>query len=787
MSFATSITCVLFYMLQLSLLLRGALCISYRALKSAAAAPVAAAGVSAASSRLGGAWEGSIERAEALENLSNEVFGRGNRHLKNVETLTALPEGLHSFPEVCFIGKPGCGKSSLISCLLHNHRLGKAGATAGTTRLLQFFNVGDALLLVDTPGYGGWRGREVGQRLAEQANAFSILFRYLALRNGSNLKRVYWLMESSAPTPVSFQPRDEELLTFLSRERIPFSVVLTKIDRHWRHYAEQQRTADRVGNDGFVHPRHRRPETHDQGFFTRTSLPQDGVARNMQEVYEFLGTDQVPILGVSANRLQPNRSRNLELLQHDIVHYCTQDLLHSEELSFRNMHKLSYAPPTADRIHEIQLRYPVESFVVPENNNMSLARMVEHHEEMKARFCENNVCARRLSAKDVAACHLESVAKLKAACKHDTAERERAEKVRPTATYLFESTLAAAVTSLPLPGDVAGLLRASEAQGTATASVSRVGGLPERWKECDDHNAEACAADVCASRRFRVRPLLVGERQTSRDSLGDILERALDEEEPRQDFAGSIVDKGEKTANAASPPHCAHAETTSSSHTLNPVPDEAPVPQPYRVDAVLLQEQPLEALPLPAMLDPDAHYVTAIDGTPIPRSMISVSVEQLAVSKDDELAHFATKSGAGAYEELIVADQEKSNAGADLFMETSDVAHLPEEVQTQLEEACARLTRSAARKQKERFLTKYVERKRKERSIYMQAEGYMCPWLGRSEGRSVVQGFAGSCGTGKGGAVMRDLKQKGFGGKSYSARTMKNRGRATKKTGFWAA
>ncbi|CBZ37049.1 hypothetical protein, conserved [Leishmania donovani] len=775
-------------MLQLSLLLRGVPRISYRAMKSAAATPATAAVAAAASSRLGEVWEGSIKRAEALENLSNEVFGRGNRHLKNVEMLTALPEGLHSFPEVCFIGKPGCGKSSLISCLLHNHRLGKAGATAGTTRLLQFFNVGDALLLVDTPGYGGWRGREMGQRLAEQANAFSILFRYLALRNGSNLKRVYWLMESSARTPVSFQPRDEELLTFLSRERIPFSVVLTKIDRHWRHYAEQQRTADRVGKDGFVHPRVRRPETHVQGFFTRANLPQDGVARNMQEVSEFLGTDQVPILGVSANRLQPNRSRNLELLQHDIVYYCTQDLLHSEELSFRNMHKLSYAPPTADRIHEVQLRYPVESFVVPENNNMSLARMVEHHEEMKARFRENNVSARRLSSKDVAVCHLESVAKLRAACQHDAAERERAEKVLPTTTYLCESTsTAAAATSLPLPGDVAGLLRASEEQDTVTASVSRVGGLPARWKECGDHNAEAGAADVCAGRRFRVRPLLAGERQTSQDSLEDILERARDEGEPRQDVAGSIGDKGEKTANAASPPHRTHAGVTLSSHTLSPVPDEAPAPPPYRVDAVLLQERPLEALPLPAMLDPDAHYVTAIDGTLIPRSMISVSVEQLAVSKDDELAHFATKSGAGAYEELLLADQEKGNAGADLFMETSDAAHLPEEVQAQLMEARGRLTRSAARKQKERFLAKYVERKRKERSIYMQAEGYMCPWLGRSEGRSVVQGFAGSCGTGKGGAVMRDLKQKGFGGKSYSARTMKNRGRATKKTGFWAA
>ncbi|AIO01205.1 hypothetical protein LPMP_323210 [Leishmania panamensis] len=762
-------------MLQLSLLLCGALCISHRTLRSASVVPVAAAEVAPINSRVGEAWEASVERTEALEKLSNEVFGRGNRHLKNVETLTSLPEGLHSFPEVCFIGKPGCGKSSLISCLLHNRRLGKSGATPGTTRLLQFFNVGDALLLVDTPGYGGWRGREVGQRLAEQANAFSILFRYLALRNGSNLKRVYWLVESSARTPVSFQPRDEELLTFLSRERIPFSVVLTKIDRHWRHYAEQQRMADRVGKDGLLHPRYRRPEKHDQGFFSPTSLPKDGVARNVQEVYEFLGTDQVPILGVSANRLQPGRSHNLELLQHDIVHYCTQDLLCSEKLSFRNMHKLSYAPPTADRIHEVQLRYPVESFVVPENNNMSLACMVEHHEEMKARLLTSKVSARRFSCKDVVACHLVSVDRLKATSQDDAAQRERTERVPPTTTSLFESTsTTVAATSLPLLDDVAGTLRVSEEQDTVSTPVSRLGDPPERWKKCSGHNAEASVADVWAGQRFRARPVLAGERRASFDLLEDVLESAGDEERPRQNVAGSIVDNAEKIETAAP-------------HAYSLVSGESPESSPHRADTVLLQERALTALPLPAMLDPNAHYVTAIDGTPIPRSMISVSVEQLAVSKEDELAYFATKSGAGAYEELLLVDQEKGNAWADLFVEASDVARLPEEVQTKLTETRGRRTCSAVRKQEERFFAKYVERKRKERSIYMQAEGYMCPWLGRSEGRNVVRGFVGSCGTGRGGVVMRGLKQTGFGGKSYSARTMKNRGRATKKTGFWAA
>ncbi|KAG5496371.1 hypothetical protein JKF63_02673 [Porcisia hertigi] len=775
-------------MLQLSSFrLHGALFISYRALKRASVVPVAEAKAPLLRTRLGEASKDNLARIEAIENLSNEVFSRGNRHLKNVETLTALPEGLHSFPEVCFIGKPGCGKSSLISCLLHNRRLGKAGVTAGTTRLLQFFNVGDALLLVDTPGYGGWRGREVGQLLAEQANAFSILFRYLALRNGSNLKRVYWLMESSARTQVCFQARDEEILAFLSRERIPFSVVLTKIDRHWRHCAEQQRTTDRIGKDGFVHPIIRQPDTHDPRSVLRTEHPSDGLARNIQEVYEFLGTDRVPILGVSANRLHPDRSRNLELLQHDIVHYCTHDMLPSEDLTFHNLHKLSYAPPTADRIYEVQLRYPVESFVIPQNNNMSLARMVEHHEAMKAGFLRNNISAQRLSAKDVAACHLESVTVQRATFPDDTAQRERVEGRPSTTAYLFKSSSAAsAPISRSIPGDVAAPLRFSEDQDTTAVSVSPAGELSAR-KICSGHQSESVAVGVCGGRRFRARPHLACERQTSFDTLESIVRSACEEDEPRQAAAQDAFSNGDGPANAASSLHRAHAHAALLPDASSPARGEASAPLRHCADAVLLQRRSPTTPPLPVALDPNADYVTAIDGTLIPRSMISVSVEKLAVSKDDELAHFATKSGAGAYEELLLVDHEKGNADADLFMEVSDVARLPEEVQTQLMETRVHRTRSAARMQEERLLAKYVERRRKERSIYMQAEGYICPWLGRSECRNAVQGFVGSHSTGKGGAVMRDLKQKGFGGKSYSARTMKNRGRATKKTGFWAA
>lgn len=725
---------------------------------------------------------------EEIESLSNEVFSRGNVHLKNVETLTALPEGLHSFPEVCFIGKPNCGKSSLISCLLHNVRLGKAGATGGTTRLLQFFNVGDAILLVDTPGYGGWKGRQLDQSQAERANAFSILFRYLALRNGSNLKRVYWLMESSARSPMSFQPRDEEILTFLFREHIPFSVILTKIDRHWRMYADQQRTGSVVGKDGLVHPGHAAPEGCIRSC---TPLPEAGVARNMREVFDFLGTDTVPILGVSANRKQPARSRNIELVQHDIVHYCVQDLLPGEALSLTNLRKLSYAPPTADRIQEVQLRYPVESFVVPQNNNLSLSRMVEQHEQMKARFMMRNVSAARLTAKDVTACHLGSIEKSAETLEEENTHRLRLGDVLPSTTFLVEvpSHSVSPCTdgrggTVALPRESTEKVRGAVApSGTSLWHKTDATGGTEKQKEA-----------VClpqSRRSLRSRPRLAAKQSLSASSSvcagewHDICDSMWQSEDLLETPQGSA--KLEQSVAGV----FAAARLGQSTH-LGPPPEAAtPLPSTSVESAqasstVVLHERTPPSLPLPALMDPNAHYVTAIDGTRIPRSMISVSVEQLAVNKEDELTHFATKSGAGAYEELLLLDEE-SGAAADPFTEADDFARLPEAVQSRLVDTKRCRTRSTARKQEERFLAKYVEKKRKERAISMQAEGYMCPWLGAPEKRDVVRGLRGRHNLGTSGAIIRGLKQTGFGGKSYSARTMKHKGRATKKTGSWAA
>lgn len=609
------------------------------------------------------------QREEMIRQLSYEVFSKGNVHLKNVNLLSALPEGLHSFPEVCFIGKPNVGKSSIISCLLRNPRLGRFGRTRGTTRLLQFFNVGDAMLLVDTPGYGGWRGRQLPQKLAERADAFAVLFRYLALRRQGPLKRVYWVMEAAKP----IQHRDEELFAFLQKEKIPFSVILNKIDRfHGDNAAFQQQ----------VH-----------------------------EIWNFLGSDQVPVLGVRANPKFPEKCINITSLQHDITYYCTHEITRIENLTYKSLKELSYMPPSLEEVSAVERRYPVESFIVPQEDNLSLERFVQAHEKAKLGWMATSSKATLLSAKDKFSNHLLS-------CRDNTDDDG--------------SDVDGVFSSAPvcLGEKLGGVIKHSTATPQAAyISSSQQAKMPAR---------------------FCVRASL----------------RAAPPSHPMEDFC--LGEGGTTTPCVCDASVSPGMASDSSSIFLPNAKSELSVPAP-------LVPQ------LPPSLDDEAHAVPAINGVRIPMSMVTSSVAQLPASKKDSLEHFAQHSGAGDYNRLL----EEEVMGGHIFLEEGNDAGLVEG-ETSLRRP---LRKSARRRCLNRIMEKYVSRVRKKRSLYMQAEGYMCPWLAGAGQplRVAVMGLAPDCSSiGKGGSLMMGLKRTGFGGQSYSANTMKHRGRATKKTGFWA-
>ena len=63
-----------------------------------------------------------------------------------------LPD--NDLPEIAFAGKSNVGKSSMINALLNRKSLARTSAQPGKTQTINFYNVNDAMYLVDLPGYG---------------------------------------------------------------------------------------------------------------------------------------------------------------------------------------------------------------------------------------------------------------------------------------------------------------------------------------------------------------------------------------------------------------------------------------------------------------------------------------------------------------------------------------------------------------------------------------------------------------------------------------------------------
>ena len=76
-----------------------------------------------------------------------------NVSLETVCGITSrLPE--NSLPEIAFAGKSNVGKSSLINALMNRKALARTSAQPGKTQTFIFYNINDAMYLVDLPGYG---------------------------------------------------------------------------------------------------------------------------------------------------------------------------------------------------------------------------------------------------------------------------------------------------------------------------------------------------------------------------------------------------------------------------------------------------------------------------------------------------------------------------------------------------------------------------------------------------------------------------------------------------------
>ncbi len=127
---------------------------------------------------------------------------------------------LEHLPEVAFAGRSNVGKSSFINRLLNRKNLAHTGSRPGKTATLNFYNIDDALIFVDLPGYGY---AEVSK--AEKDKWGRMIEQYLFTRK--ELATTFLLVDMRhAPTAD-----DRTMYEFIKSRQEGCVVIATKADK----------------------------------------------------------------------------------------------------------------------------------------------------------------------------------------------------------------------------------------------------------------------------------------------------------------------------------------------------------------------------------------------------------------------------------------------------------------------------------------------------------------------------------------------------------------------------
>lgn len=183
-----------------------------------------------------------MEESEAQ--IATALFRKSCEFIAGAPSLDVIPPG--NLPEVAFIGRSNVGKSSLVNALTGRKALARTSNTPGRTQQLNFFNLGDTMMLVDLPGYGYAKASK-----SEVAKWNELIRAYL--RGRQPLLRVCVLVDSRH----GLKDSDHEMMEILDKHAVSYQLVLTKTDKLKTGQLEQIQTSVEAASKKHpaLHPR----------------------------------------------------------------------------------------------------------------------------------------------------------------------------------------------------------------------------------------------------------------------------------------------------------------------------------------------------------------------------------------------------------------------------------------------------------------------------------------------------------------------------------------------------
>lgn len=156
----------------------------------------------------------------------------------NLETVCGITSTIpqNQLPEIAFAGKSNVGKSSLINALMNRKSLARTSAQPGKTQTINFYNINEAMYLVDLPGYGYAK-----VSVSEKIKWGQLIERYL--HESKQLKCVFLLID------IRHDPskNDQEMYDWIIHQGYNPVIIATKLDKINRSQIQKQVKAIRVG------------------------------------------------------------------------------------------------------------------------------------------------------------------------------------------------------------------------------------------------------------------------------------------------------------------------------------------------------------------------------------------------------------------------------------------------------------------------------------------------------------------------------------------------------------